>query len=135
MQIVLSLKHAHGAEWLLTVQGNTRVGTGPITRRFATLKAEENVIERFDHGGNGKQECTTAPISPPNHNPSGSPVRHLPHWMSHSYEWDTSALPGWILAVNFRGWKRLFLTIFGQFWVLIKGIPPIYWSTFSPDLY
>ena len=34
------------------------------------------------------------------------------------------SLTGWILAVNFWGWKRLFLTILGQFWVLIKGIPP-----------
>ena len=40
---------------------------------------------------------------------------------------------GWILAVNFRGWKQQFIS--GQFRVLIKGIPPTYWPTFSPDLY
>ncbi len=42
---------------------------------------------------------------------------------------------GCVPAVYFRDWKWLFLTIFEPFWVLIKGIPPTYWSTFSPDLY
>ncbi len=36
---------------------------------------------------------------------------------------------------EFPGLKMNVFDHFGQFWVLIKGIPPTYWSTFSPDLY
>ncbi len=76
--------------------------TGPITRRFAIQRKENMWWKGLINGSNGKQECTIAPISPPNSNPSGSPVRHLPHWMPCSYKngasrcftdtWSTSAL-------------------------------------------
>ncbi len=39
---------------------------------------------------------------------------------------------GWILAVNFRGWKQQFLAISGQFRALIKGIPPYILVYFLP---
>ncbi len=36
--------------------------------------------------------------------------------------------------MSFRGWKRLFLTIFEQFWILIKGIPPLYIGLLYPQI-